>query len=177
MQYYQKISLEYDKQQLIDIADKYMHLAQDGFTNHRGTYVTYKSLAERLGANNHSVRSLYYKDLPENYKHLKIFTDLSNILKKNIDYIYHNAQYFIIEGSLSPHVDKRTAAFTIPLRGVDTPIVWYDESNNVLDRYLYEGPTLIDTKTKHGAEENLHQRLHFQIGGFTEPFSKIIENL
>jgi hypothetical protein len=32
MKYYQKINLEYDKQQLIDIADKYMHIAQDGFT-------------------------------------------------------------------------------------------------------------------------------------------------
>ena len=96
---------------------------------------------------------------------------------RDINDIYEYAQYFIIEGSLSPHVDKRTAAFTIPLRGVDTPVVWYDENDNVLDSYLYEGPTLIDTNTKHGAEENLYQRLHFQIGGFTEPFSKIVENL
>lgn len=177
MKYYQKINLEYDKQQLIDIADKYMHLAQDGFTGHNGTYVTYKSVAERVVSDRCSIKSLYYKNLPEDYKHLKIFANLSNILKRNIDDVYNNAQYFIIEGSLAPHVDKRTAAFTIPLRGVDTPIVWYDESNNVLDRYLYEGPTLIDTKTKHGAEENLYQRLHFQIGGFTEPFNKIIENL
>jgi hypothetical protein len=177
MKYYQKINLEYDKQQLIDIADKYMHLAQDGFTGHNGRYITYKSVAERDVSENHIIKSLYYKNLPENYRHLKIFTDLSNILKRNIDDVYNCAQYFIIEGSLAPHVDKRTAAFTIPLRGVDTPIVWYDESNNVLDKYLYEGPTLIDTKTKHGAEENLHQRLHFQIGGFTEPFSKIIENI
>lgn len=177
MQYYHKINLEYNKQQLIDIADKYMHLAKDGFTNHNGDYITYKSVAERLGANNYSVESLYFKDMPEDYKSLQIFNDLSIMLKRDINDIYEYAQYFIIEGSLSPHVDKRTAAFTIPLRGVDTPVVWYDDDNNILDTYLYEGPTLIDTNTKHGAEDNLDQRLHFQIGGFNQPFSKIIENL
>lgn len=177
MKYYHKIDLEYNKKQLIEIADKYMDLAKDGFTDHNGNYVTYKSVAERLGANSYSVRSLYFKDLPEDFKHLQIFWDLSRILKRDINDVYEYAQYFIIEGSLSPHIDKRTAAFTIPLRGVDTPVVWYDENDNILDSYLYEGPTLIDTNTKHGAEENLYQRLHFQIGGFTEPFSKIVENL
>jgi hypothetical protein len=82
MKYYQKINLEYDKQQLIDIADKYMHLAQDGFTGHNGRYITYKSVAERVVSDNHIIKSLYYKNLPEDYKHLKIFTNLSNILKR-----------------------------------------------------------------------------------------------
>ena len=177
MKYYSKINIDYDKQQLLDIADKFMHLAKDGFTDSKGNYVTYSSVAERLGANSYSVESLYFKDMPEDFKHLKIFSDIAKIFKRDLDNVYEFAQYFIIEGSLSPHVDKRTAAFTIPLRGVDTPVVWYDDNNNILDSYLYEGPTVIDTNPKHGAEDNKHHRLHFQIGGFTKPFSEILEDL
>ena len=177
MQYYKKINIDYDKQMLTQIADSYMHLAQDGFTDHSGKYVTYASVAEKLGANSYSVKSLYLKDIPDDFMHLPLFEDLAKIFKRTKEDIYKYAQYFIIEGSLSPHVDKRTAAFTIPLKGVDSPIVWYDADDNILDSYTYEGPTLIDTNTKHGALDNSNLRLHFQIGGFSKPFSEIVENL
>ncbi len=169
MQYYHKIGLQYNKQQLLDIADKYMHLAKDGFTDNKGNYFPYKK--------EHNISSVYFKDIPEDFKSLNIFSDLSIILKRKIDDLYEFAQYFKIEGSLSPHNDKRTAAFIIPLRGVDTPVVWYDDNDNILDTYLYEGPTLIDTSTKHGVLDNLNERLHFQIGGFNDPFSDIIEDI
>lgn len=175
--FYKKIDIAYNKQQLLDIADKYMHLKQDGFTNANGQYITYASVAEKLGANSYKVESLYFRDMPEDYRHLTIFKDLAKKFNRDIDDIYKYAQYFIIEGSLSPHVDKRTAAFTIPLRGVDTPVVWYSDNDEELDRYLYEGPTLIDTNTKHGAVDNTEVRMHFQIGGFSTPFAEIIENL
>ena len=177
MQYYKKINIDYDKQMLTQIADSYMHLSQDGFTDHSGKYVTYASVAEKLGANSYSVKSLYLKDIPDNFMELPLFEDLAKIFKRTKEDIYKYAQYFIIEGSLSPHVDKRTAAFTIPLKGVDSPIVWYDADDNILDSYTYEGPTLIDTNTKHGALDNSNLRLHFQIGGFSKPFSEIVENL
>jgi len=177
MKYYQKINIDYNKQQLLDIADKYIHLAKDGFTDVKGNYIKYSTIAEQNHIKSYSTKSLYFKDIPESFKEWKIFKDLSAIFNRSLDDIYNCAQYFIIEGALSPHIDKRSAAFTIPLKGVDTPVVWYDSNDNVLDTYLYEGPTLIDTGTKHGAIDNQEERLHFQIGGFTEPFSKIVENL
>tara|TARA_B100000902_G_scaffold185397_1_gene177830 strand:+ start:294 stop:827 length:534 start_codon:yes stop_codon:yes gene_type:complete len=177
MQYYKKINIDYDHGLLTQIADSYMNLAQDGFTSHNGEYITYASVAEKLGANSYSVKSLYLKDIPDDFTGLEMFDNLAKIFKRTKEDIYKYSQYFIIEGSLSPHIDKRTAAFTIPLKGVDSPIVWYDADDNVLDSYTYEGPTLIDTHTKHGALDNSHLRLHFQVGGFTKPFSEIVENI
>lgn len=177
--FYHKLNLDYDIQELVDIANRYDSEFKDGFTDSKGNYITYASVGKVMGGV-YDVRSMYLKDLPEDFRNLEIFKIAQQLFKNiaphnDIEHLYNYAQYFKINGPLIPHKDKRTAVFTIPVRGVDCPVYWYNDNDAVLAKYVYDGPSIINTELKHGCMENVGERLFFQIGGFTQPFSKILE--
>ena len=177
--FYHRLNLDYDIQELVDIANIYDSEFKDGFTDSKGNYVTYASVGKVMGGV-YDVRSMYLKDLSKDFRNLEIFKIAQELFKNiaphnDIEHLYNYAQYFKINGPLIPHKDKRTAVFTIPIRGVDCPVYWYNNNDAVLAKYVYDGPSIINTELKHGCMENVGERLFFQIGGFTQPFSKILE--
>ena len=174
--YYLPIDFEYDSKPLLEIAKKYLDSAIDGFKNSDGGYTTYEEVG-KVEEGKYSVTSLYLRDIKEDFSNLKILKDCSKLLNKDFDHVFKYAQFFKVNGSLPPHIDKRTAAFTIPLYGVNKPVSWYDDNNQIIQQYTYKGPSIINTSIKHGCIENDEERVFFQIGGFSEPFDQIIKNV
>ena len=188
--YYKKIPFKFDRQQLIDIASVYLDDAPEGYVDHAGNAVQYGSGVFHKPNEQYPdavpPTSLYFRDLPEDFRYLKIFEDCCKLFantkttKKHhdLDSLYNYAQFFKITGPLLPHVDRRTAAFTIPLYGVSHPVYWFDkDGTTVLEKYTYDGPTLINTSINHGCLENIGERVFFQIGGFAEPFDELVESI
>ena len=176
--YFKKINFNFEPEPIMEIADKYLDNATDGFKDSNGNYTTYASVGQVMEANGTSVTSLYLRDLPVDFTNLKVLHDCVELFKNtpkhnNFDHVYKYAQFFKIKGPLPPHVDKRTCVFTIPLYGVDRPVYWFDDNNQVLEKYTYDGPSIINTSIKHGCMENEGERVFFQIGGFSEPFEEI----
>ena len=182
----------------MDIADKYLHSAvegegyfdkgvdnegnplfPDGWNNH-ASFGTIDDKDKRSKAS--LPATLFFTDLPEDFRHLEIFKDLCKLFANtnttrqhhDLGHLYYWSYFFKTSGPLMPHVDRRACAFSIPLYGATDPVSWYeDDGKTVLMQYIYDGPTLINTSIKHGCVENTGVRLFFQIGGFAEPFKKI----
>jgi hypothetical protein len=183
--YFKKIDFKYNRKSLIDIADKHLDSATEGYVDSDGNQVSYGSFYDNNEKSDAKLpTTLFFTDMPEDFRHLEIFKDLcklfanTNTNKKlhDIDHLYYYAQFFKVSGPLLPHADERTCAFTIPLYGVTHPVCWYeDDGETMLEKYIYDGPTLINTSIKHGCMDNTGVRLFFQIGGFAEPFKEIAE--
>jgi hypothetical protein len=201
--YYKKINFTYNHKILLDIANKYLDRATVGYTDINGKQVSYddfdgKEKAKFVRNVDGTVRlvpykdevyrgsttppkTIFFKDMPEDFRHLDVFKDLcvlfrnTNTVNKHHDlnHLYNYAQFFRVSGPLKPHKDMRTCAFTVPLYGAVDPVYWYDEDDKELMRYNYDGPTLINTSIRHGCMDNTGERVFFQIGGFAEPFNEL----
>ena len=86
--FYHKLNLDYNMQELIDVADNYDSEFMDGFTDAKGNYITYASVGKVMGGV-YDVRSMYLKDLPVDFRSLEIFkiakdywTSINFILRK-----------------------------------------------------------------------------------------------
>ncbi len=171
---YKTIDYNFDISPLVDIAEDntlepYWKLLLQG--------PKYEPLRKTMASTNSYLSNLKFRDIPQNYIDLQIFAECEEIFAKIPDFdrehIYSIAQIFKVSGPLPPHQDERSCAFSIPLMGVDTPLQWYDNNNNLIEEYTYNSPILFNTIHKHGSTLNSGQRIFFQIG-FKQSIQEVI---
>lgn len=124
----------------------------------------------------------FLRDADVDYSYHPIFKKISELFidspYSSVEHVYNWSQVSIVPDLLPIHIDVRKAVISIPLVTFTTPIIWYDENDNELYRYHYENTaTLLNTATRHGSPDNNSSRIFFQVGGFHEPFEKIVTYL
>jgi hypothetical protein len=180
--FYKKLNLELDYKDwrfLNYLVHTYIPRTSD-YVHPTGTFSSYKDF--------------FLKNSANDYREQQIFKKIANLFLSgsytNFNHVYNLSHVAIVENTLAPHIDHRTAVITIPLVNV-SPICWYENIFNSKERLLaneYEykeiesydysdQAVLINTSEYHGAPNNNSHRLFFQVGGFTETFSETLKRL
>lgn len=124
----------------------------------------------------------FLRDAGTDYSNNPIFKKISDLFiespHRSVEHVYHWSQISTVPRSLPIHSDVRKAVISIPLVTFTSPIIWYNENDIELCRYHYDNTvTLINTEIRHGSLDNETRRIFFQVGGFHEPFEKILTYL
>lgn len=125
----------------------------------------------------------FLRDAQEDYRSQRIFQKIADLFVPEsphsvLEHVYHWSQISTVPNNLPAHSDVRKAVVSIPIVMFTSPIIWYDDNDNELERYHYENTaTLINTEIRHGSPDNETRRIFFQVGGFQEPFEKILTYL
>lgn len=159
---------EFDIEFLLDIADRYEHLADP---------VQGKNPDGTLRPVFHNYKNFYLKNSSRDYSDHPIFEKISRACSRiskydNKDYVYSRSHIAIVPGALPYHIDIRGCVLTIPFEPVTYPISWACDNGSVLSSYIYSMPVLINTKIPHGCVKNDQVRRLFQIG-FNQSFEDI----
>lgn len=69
---------------------------------------------------------------------------------------------------VEPHIDRdwRKCNLMVPLTPIHAPIVYYDESGNILETVNYDRPILSNTTVSHGVVNNGFRRFTYQCNFF-----------
>ena len=125
----------------------------------------------------------FLRDATEDYRDQKLFEKISNLfvsdsLYSDPSHVYQWSQVSTIPGSLPIHTDTRTAVISIPIVTFTAPVVWYDDQENALCSYDYDGvASLINTSITHGLPHNTTRRIFLQVGGMRESYDDCLSQL
>jgi hypothetical protein len=70
----------------------------------------------------------------------------------------------LAQGTVPFHIDQyRDCVLMLPLTDDNSGLQWVDSNNNILCEYQYKGPTIINSKIRHGIPTNNKDRIFFQV--------------
>lgn len=124
----------------------------------------------------------FLRDAERDFRSQPIFKKISDLFiespHSSVEHVYYWSQISTVPSTLPAHSDVRKAVISIPIVTFTSPIHWYDDQDNVVCEYDYEhAVTLINTEIRHGSPDNQTRRIFFQVGGFHEPYEKILSYL
>lgn len=134
-------------------------------------------------------RHFFLKNSKTDYSTNIIFKKLANIFVNSsqyakIEFIYLNSQISLVPAQLYPHIDKRKCVISIPLYPL-TAVFWY-QSKEIDNKVVYEEimqyqycheAAILNTNILHGIPANQSPRLFFQVGGFQENITDVINQI
>jgi hypothetical protein len=133
----------------------------------------------------YSTTKLYFRDLPEDYRNLDIFSELSHIFRNtrdhcDPDFLYESAFYLRFLGGIPAHCDVMPVAFNLAISGTEQGLDFYNtdcdtpQTHDVITTLHYEAPAiLLNAYQPHGSVSSQTERIVIAVRDFTESWEEI----